>query len=151
MQKSNLGAREIHDILSIYIEGAKERYRKELIQLDEEQQRLVRLAAQKIEVDFDRLSETISMLTDNGETVNEKDYQQMFYALWFQANSPQQRNRINRGIQEKEMFFLALRDYVIGMGSKLKTVKSGLLCVSPTSPPVCQECYFSKACSLFVS
>jgi len=151
MQKeSHLGTKEICDILNIYVEGAKERHRRELIQLDEERQKLVRSAAQKIEIDFNRLSETVSMLTDNGETVSEEDYQRIFFALWFQANSPHQRNRINRGFQEKEMFFLALRDYVIGMGSKLKTVKSGLLCVFPTSPPICQECYFSKVCSLSI-
>lgn len=146
MENSNFCLEDASEILKMLLKGKKAAYKRISSELDEEKCRLIRTAAQEIRVDFDKVSEIINMLEDNGLAANENDYQQLFYAVWLRTASSALRKRIEDGLKERDRFYLTLREYVLGMGSKFKAVKSGLLCVSPTIPLVCAECYFLKVC-----
>lgn len=119
------------------------------VELNREKERLTRIIVESIVVDLEQIISIVSLLEEEAEIeVPAETYQNAFYGLWLKGLPEIFRKFFLRGLDEKDQAFLEMRDYVLSMGSKLKTIKSGLLCVSPTVETVCPECYYRKICRL---
>lgn len=115
----------------------------------ETRESLIRKLAEGIPVDLSQIIYRTSLIEEElKEVVDLEAYQRIFLSLWLAQLPGAYRAVFEKGVGRKVPMFLDLREYVLGMGSKMKSVRTGLLCVAPTAAPVCAECYFEKACRL---
>ncbi len=106
----------------------------------------VRALVESVIVDLEQIMSTVSLLEEVGIEVQTEIYQNAFYNHWLEGLPGIYRKFFLKGLSEKDKIFLEIQDYVLGMGSKLKTVRGGQLCVAPSVEAICSECYFLKIC-----
>ncbi len=98
-----------------------------------------------VKIDFKEFFEKIDLLQEEADAL---DYQNIFYVLW-NKNAP---IALLKAIEElskerKSPSIEMLREYVKGMGVKIKAVMSGI-CVSTIIEVDCKKCYFNLICPL---
>ena len=109
---------------------------------------LVREIAEKVPICLESVMERVDILGESGIETTADIYQRIFYSCWLAELPPAWRDFFQKGLDARNEAAQNIRDYVLGMGSKLKIARNGFLCVASAEKPVCAECYFKKACRL---